>query len=142
MNYQLARRHIDTETLWSQADVLQYLKENDATYSSLYEINNSYQEIHAGKELQWHYPLCDGEYQGAYLLPVKEGFLYLPYYDCLSECGYEQFNLEGAHLCGKDELRYMCAETMTYAAGLVKTLRHMQEALVKQRITDESKRGE
>ena len=142
MIYRIAHKTIDMNALWSMEKVLNYLRENSGSYSDLMDIDDQYDLETFGEELPWHYFLSDARYKGAYVLPVKEGFLYLPYDNCNAEYGHEQFLLEGAHLCDENELRFMAEEANAYASGLVRTLLCMQDALSHQRKLDEQERGD
>jgi len=75
---------MDKSKLVSRAEVLQHLSANGAHYPSLAQIINQYEE-HFGIDPVWHYPLSDDRNNGAFIVPVQEGYLWLPYNEVDSE---------------------------------------------------------
>ena len=93
---------LDFSKLLSKDALLQYLEENGATDHTLADIRNRY-ESEFGNELMWRYPLSAGLHAGAFIIPVQEGFLSIPY-DEMDAQEYELLTLEGAGLMDEDEI--------------------------------------
>lgn len=70
-----------------------------------------------GKELIVHYPISDGMSLGGYILPVQEGFLWLPY-DEVSRSDGELLRLENARLLTNDECEIMLMDFRIYSEHL------------------------
>ena len=81
-----------------------------------------------GNELYWNYPFCDGLHNGAGLLPVQEGFLWLPYDEVDSET-YEQYVLDDASLLTAAEAATLLKELRAYMEGSFAALEDIQTEL-------------
>jgi len=103
---------LDFSKLLSKDALLQYLEENGATDRTLADIRNRY-ESEFGNELMWRYPLSAGLHAGAFIIPVQEGFLSIPY-DETDAQEYELLTLEGAGLMDEDELALFCNDLKSY----------------------------
>lgn len=103
---------LDFSKLLSKDALLQYLEENGATDHTLADIRNRY-ESEFGNELMWRYPLSAGLHAGAFIIPVQEGFLSIPY-DEMDAQEYELLTLEGAGLMDEDELMFFSNDLRSY----------------------------
>ncbi len=103
---------LDFSKLLSKDALLQYLEENGATDRTLANIRNRY-ESEFGNELMWRYPLSAGLHAGAFIIPVQEGFLSIPY-DETDAQEYELLTLEGAGLMDEDELMFFSNDLRSY----------------------------
>lgn len=92
---------IQLSKLKSKAELMEYLKENGATHSSLMDFCEEYREDYQN-ELCWNYPISDGKHLGTFLMLVKEGIMSLPY-DEVDKEEYELICLEEAGLFGTAE---------------------------------------
>lgn len=109
--------------LFSKDRVLALLFHNGASCETLDDIRERYSQIF-GKDLVWRYPILDTVKDGCVIIPVREGFLRLPYdsgdveptdYYCVSE----------AHLLDKDAIGTMLRELNAYTDGLRSALSEM-----------------
>lgn len=103
---------LDFSKLLSKDALLQYLEENGATDRTLADIRNRY-ESEFGNELMWRYPLSAGLHAGAFIIPVQEGFLSIPY-DEIEAQEYELLILEGAGLMDEDEMTFFRNDLKSY----------------------------
>lgn len=103
---------LDFSKLLSKDAILQYLEENGATDSALADIREKYTN-EFGNELMWRYPISAGLHAGAFIIPVQEGFLSIPYDEMDAEY-YELLTLEGAGLMDEDELALFCKDLKSY----------------------------
>ena len=82
------------------------------------ELFNIMEQHPAHSELRyiWRYPISVGIDAGAYLVPVKEGVLLIPFEDTCREHG-DMLLLDKAYLSYSDGLEYMAKELLDYAHG-------------------------
>lgn len=66
------------EKLLSKDELLEELKSGGETDRAMASIRHYEEEI-AGQELMWWYPISLGSCAGAFIVPVKEGVLCVPY---------------------------------------------------------------
>lgn len=102
--------------LMSEADVTEYFQRMGAEDRSLTGIRNYYEKV-LGFDPIWRYPISDEKYLGAALIPVQEGFLYLPY-DYVDAQEYECYCLDGRSLLDYATVRHMQQTMQDYADGL------------------------
>ena len=69
---------LDREQLMSREELFKHLNENGMDDKALGGIREQQYEQYR-QELIWRYSLSDGNSLGGFILPVKEGFLWLPY---------------------------------------------------------------
>lgn len=114
---------LDFEKLLPKAELLAFLKEYGPTDRTLAEVREQY-EAALGIDPTWRFPLSDGLHMGTVIVPVKEGFLSLPYDDVDSE-DYEIFLPDEARIMDADAFDTFCDELRSYTEGFCKA---MQEA--------------
>lgn len=73
-----AFRHLDKSKLMTKKEVLAFLNENGENEPSLALISDRY-ETDFGINVVWKYPLSDDMHSGAFIVPVREGFLWVPF---------------------------------------------------------------
>lgn len=117
-NYMERFRQVAHTQLMSKDEVVEYLKENGEHEPSLAEIGHQYESAY-GINLIWRYPLTDDVHEGAFIVPVKEGFLWIP---------YDEIDKEYYEILLPDEASLMDAECCDY---LVKQLRDYTDDLCK-----------
>lgn len=120
-------KRIDRKTLVSALDVLSLLKEEGPWFTTLEKIRERYEE-QFGNVLYLNYPFSDGPHNGAGILPVQEGFLWLPYDELDSET-YEQYVLTDASLLTADEAAILVNELKAYTKGVCGALEDIQVEL-------------
>ena len=114
---------LDFEKLLSREELINTLQRNGSNYKALSNIRDQYCEAF-GVELVWHYRLDDGMHTGFMMVPIKEGFLYLPY-DIVNEDEYEVFRLDHAKMFDDQSFDNLIADMKSYAKEICRT---MQEA--------------
>lgn len=114
---------IEPEQLLTQREALDKLRESGSDYTALTWLTNKYFETF-GSDLLWQYPLCDGENAGAFILPVREGFLYLPY-NRMDVQKHELLDLDRAFLLDSDDVKTMRDEWQSYSGALAGALTDM-----------------
>lgn len=68
---------IERKRLFPVQYILSLLEDGGPRFTTLEAVRDCYDK-EFGNELYWNYPFCDGLHNGAGLLPVQEGFLWLP----------------------------------------------------------------
>jgi hypothetical protein len=115
--------HANKANLKAKQDILNYLETYGASDRQLAHFRNQHHKIF-GQELIWNYPICDGEHFGFYIVPVREGFLNLPYY-ALDEEEHELLVLENAYLISAEDLEVFLNEWRSYSDGLISAMEEM-----------------
>jgi hypothetical protein len=118
---------IDPEMLMTRQQALDKLAENGEDYQALCGLTNRYSE-QFGNELYWHYPLCDTENAGLFILPVREGFLCLPY-DTVEAQDHELLELNRAFMLDAETAQNLLEEWDSYATALSGAMRDMVRIL-------------
>jgi hypothetical protein len=121
---------LDAGKLMSKEELLRLLRENGADYTSLTKVRDRYEEVF-GPDLIWNYPLTDGYHTGFMMVPVKEGFMALPY-NAVDEDVYEIFELDHAQILDEESLDLLLMDFKSYATGLCRAMQEAQK-IVKQR---------
>lgn len=117
---------IDPGLLMSQTAVLRRLNEKKPTDETLDGIRKEYEE-RFGLEMAWRYPGMDDPHKAAVILPVQEGFLWLPL-DPLYFGEQISYDLQGVELLDKKAVAALVREVQSYADGLVSALEDVAEA--------------
>lgn len=108
------------EKLLSKEALLCRLKGSNANYRGLEEIREDYSDIF-GKDIVWNYTLDDDLHTGFMFIPVKEGFLSLPYNE-VREGTFEEFLVEEAKLFDLESLQDAIDSWTRYSDGLIQAL--------------------
>lgn len=108
------------EKLLSKDALLCRLERTNANYSGLEEIQDEYSAVF-GKDIVWNYPLDDDLHTGFMFIPVKEGFLSLPYNE-VRKGTFEEFLLDEAKLFDLESLEYAIDSWNRYSEGLIQAL--------------------
>lgn len=111
-------RQLDRVKLMSRDEVLAFLTENGEHEPSLAKIADQY-ETQLGFDPIWRYPLSDDMHEGAFIVPVKEGFMWLP---------YDEIDTEYYEILLPDEASMLDAECCDY---FKKSLRDYTDQLCK-----------
>lgn len=112
---------IDPTSLSTKEELLQRLREGGGTARALYPIREEQFEKY-GNELDWLYTISEGTAAGGFVLPVREGILWIPYDEIKREEG-ETLLLKDAILLNADDCRIMADDFRSYADGLCVMLR-------------------
>lgn len=118
---------LDFSLLIGKEDLLRRLEGGGANYPALEEIRDEYSE-RFGRDLVWNYMLDDDLHTGFMLIPVKEGFLSLPYDEVL-ENTFEQYLLEEARLLDQESLEYSINSWQQYSNGLLQAMEEAKELI-------------
>lgn len=111
-------QQVDRTLLKSKDEVVEYLKENGEHEPSLAEIGHQYESTF-GIDLIWKYPLTDNIHEGAFIVPVQEGFMWLP---------YDEIDREYYEILLPDEATMLDTESCAY---FMESLRHYTNDLCK-----------
>ena len=118
---------VNTKELYTRQEVLDILKDGEATDRDLAKIREKYDE-EFGNDLVWRYPIMVGEALGTVIIPVQEGFLSIAY-DSMNPEDYEIYDLKNEFLLSSDEIEVMKKDWESYSDGLIKALQSMQQIL-------------
>ena len=118
---------IERKRLFPVQYILSLLEDGGPRFTTLEAVRDCYDK-EFGNELYWNYPFCDGLHNGAGLLPVQEGFLWLPYDEVDSET-YEQYVLDDASLLTAAEAATLLKELRAYMEGSFAALEDIQTEL-------------
>lgn len=115
--------------LKSKHEVLGYLAEHGENLTTLSECFSCYLEKY-DNELFWHYPISDELHAGAYFVPVREGFLSIPYNSIDTE-SYEVLYLEDAKLLDEASIRLLWQDWTRFSADLQAAMQDMLNHLTR-----------
>jgi hypothetical protein len=118
---------IDVSKLLTKDKLLELLREHGENDSALGVIREQYEQDF-GNELIWRYPLSDGWNMGTFIIPIREGFLSVPY-DTVDCNEYEILELDEAVLLDTDFIDILLDDLHTYTHGLIGFLRDILRAL-------------
>jgi len=118
--------NVDPQMLYPKDKLLELLKMGSGTDRDLAEFREKNMNSF-GQELIWRYPIADGFNSGAFLIPVREGFLNIPFNEMTAE-DYEILDLDEARLTTADELQYLFENWVEFSARLTVALREMIRA--------------
>lgn len=113
------------EKLLSKDELLEELKSGGETDRAMASIRHYEEEI-ADQELMWWYPISLGGYAGAFIVPVKEGFLCVPYDEMDREEG-ELLLLHDAELLSAGTLETLASSFRSYADSLCAALEEARD---------------
>ena len=114
---------IDLRKLKSKAEALKILTDNDGDYQALMLIANEYYDLY-GNELTWHYSLCTVDHTGIHILPVREGFLCIPY-GYVDVEDHELFDMDRIFMLDAETAEVLLDEWKTYSEGLIGAMTDM-----------------
>lgn len=113
-------RRIRFPELLSKDELINYLARNGPNDRSLNDVRTRYENILDFDPI-WRYPITDDLHAGAFIVPIQEGFLWIPYDDVSLE-DYEQFVLADAKLMDEAIAREFRADLYRYAWNLCNVL--------------------
>ena len=118
---------LDKSKLYNRETLLRILEENGANEPAIAAISDQYMES-LGQDPVWQYPLCDTKYLGGFVVPVQEGWLWIPY-DSVDKEEYELLVLDDTNLLDAETCEYLANELKEYCAGFVAALGRIQNEL-------------
>lgn len=113
--------------LHSQAELIGLLQSYGPFGQTLGKVRTKYLE-QFGQDLIWTYPFSDDMTGGSVIIPVREGFLNIPYHTKVEQLG-AQLELSGAELLDVDAVHTLQSECKAYMSGLLQALEDMEQAL-------------
>lgn len=113
-------RSVDPQTLPTMAEALAFIEAECLDEYGLSSLRDKQEETH-GFDMIWRYPLSVDKESGAFILPVREGILWVPY-DAMSEEDGEHLMLEDASLLDADACRALLDDLRRYADQLCSML--------------------
>jgi len=119
--YAAAFLQFDKQHLMSRSEVLEFLKVNGEHEPAITMISDRYED-EFGIDPVWHYHLSDGWHTGAYIIPIQEGYMMIPYDEVDSEY-YEILLPEAATLLDVECCEHFKKELQTYADEMCKIFR-------------------
>ena len=112
---------IDPESLPTKDELIARLKEDGGMDRAFAPVREEQYERY-GSELVWRYPISEGYAAGGFILPVREGILWVPYDEIEKEEG-EILLLDDAELLDAGACEVMADDFRRYADGLCSMLR-------------------
>lgn len=113
--------NLDPATLPCKDDILARIRADGGTDRALADLREEQMETYQN-DLIWRYPISQGTAAGGFVMPVREGILWIPYDEMEREEG-EILMLQDACLLDADACSYMADDYQAYAKGLCSMLR-------------------
>lgn len=113
---QYDRNTMEFSKLPTQEEFLQALSEKGFTRNGLECVLEDMSGV-VGFDRIWHYPISDSVSAGGVIIPVREGFIWIPY-DDMSKAEGEIYNPIGVRVLNVEELMCLADEFKDYADRL------------------------
>lgn len=111
---------LNPEELPAKDELIEEIRDGGGTDAALAELREQQHEKY-GNELIWRFPISEGESAGGFIMPVREGILWIPYDEMEKETG-EILLLDDAELLTEDACEIMAEDYMSYAKELCDVL--------------------
>lgn len=111
--------YLKEERLMTRQEALDYLRDDEPHTRSMDSFRTYLSDL-LGTDVVWRHVVPGEEYQGAYIFPVKEGILWLPYRTEADDV--ECLDLDRATLLGADDAVTLADEFRSYAADYLSVL--------------------
>lgn len=111
---------INSRDLYSRHELTKDLPQRGAFDSNLDTIREQYME-RFGCQLIWTYPFSGNMRGGGTIVPVQEGFLFLPY-TCMAEYSGARYDLSQSVFLNEQAVQAMQKECKAYVEGLLSAL--------------------
>ena len=118
---------IDRGRLLCRDEILKLLSLYGATDSTLDRVRNTYGQRFS-QQLIWKYPFSDDMQGGGVIIPVQEGFLFLPYKTVFENAG-AKYQLDNAEILTAAAIHTLQEECRAYTDGLLSALGEMESAI-------------
>lgn len=102
-------------------ELLAEIVDNGGTDAALAKLREKQQEKYRN-DLIWRYPISQGTAAGGFIMPVREGILWIPYDEMEKEAG-EILLTDDAELLDEDTCEIMAGDFARYAEQLCDMLR-------------------
>ena len=126
----------DPEKLLSQQALIGMLEEYGGHDRAMSHVREHY-ENELGCDPIWRYPISLDTCNGGFIVPVKEGYLFIPYYEVDAE-DYEILMLDKTCLMDSETCEYMARECLAYTDALRDELRAIGNELASQQSKEEN----
>lgn len=111
---------LNPEELPTMKELLKEIVDNGGTDAALADLRKKQHEKYHN-ELIWRYPISQGEAAGGFIMPVREGILWIPYDEMEKEAG-EILLTDNADLLTEDACEMMADDYSRYADQLCDVL--------------------
>lgn len=118
-------KSIDKSKLMKKEEVIRFLEDNGACEPTMAKLSEQYQES-VGIDPIWRYPLSDDMHNGGFIVPVQEGYLWMPY-DEVDQEYYEVILPEEARLLDAECCERFQKDLREYADSLCAVLKAIVE---------------
>ena len=125
--FQYMGLEINRSSLYRKDELTAVLDRYGAFDSTLDKVRDTYTE-RFGSQLIWKYPFSENMQGGGTVVPLQEGFLFLPY-ECVYEHGGARYQLRSAELLSSENIRILQNECRAYVEGLLAALEDMERAM-------------
>jgi len=115
------------DALLCKNELMERLSDGDYTDRTLTEIRDEYMNT-LGFDPVWRYPFCYDGGLGAVLIPVQEGFLWLPY-NIIDIEDNEIYEPDAASLLDAESCRYLIDEMRDYMEPFAAVMEYVAEEL-------------
>ena len=112
---------LNPDDLPTMRELINEIEENGGTDAALAKLREKQHEKYHN-ELIWRYPISQGDAAGGFIMPVREGILWIPYDDMEKEAG-EILLTDNAYLLDEDACEMMADDFSQYADQLCDALR-------------------
>ena len=117
----------DPQELMSKDELISFLRETGSDNRALSNIRDRQHEKY-GNELMWNYTISDGVHLGTFIVPVKEGFVSLPY-DAIDNEDGELLELDEAAMFDCDAMQFLIDDWRSFSDGLTNAMTDMLHIL-------------
>jgi len=114
---------INKKKLMKTGEVVDYLRVHGENYSAFSDLRDIYEEAF-GKDLVWNYQCCGDFFPGFYLMPVREGFLSIPYNEVEVD-EFEQIVADNIELLSAEDLQFRLERYRAYAVEMMSAMEDM-----------------
>lgn len=111
--------YLKEEALMTEQDVLDYLRDDEPLTRSMDSFRACLSDL-LGIDVVWRHVVPGEECKGAYIFPVKEGILWLPYQSAAAD--EEQLDLNHATLLKAEDVNTLADEFKAYADDYLSVL--------------------
>jgi hypothetical protein len=112
---------VNPDKLLSKEELLNFLRENGESDRALAHIRERYNDAF-GNDLMWRYPISDGNHLGTFIVPVREGFISLPF-DIVDKDDYELLELDDATVFNDEALQYFIDDWTLFSDDLLSAMK-------------------
>ena len=120
---------LNPEELLTKDELIEMIRDGGGTDAALADLREQQHEKY-GNELIWRFPISEGESAGGFIMPVREGILWIPYDEMEKETG-EILLLDDAELLTEDACEIMADLRHPARRRLLRGARGPREGLVR-----------